>query len=90
MFYQTKIFLGELNQKIKEIDMSIVEHKDIIVAWLNGATVQSRRPFDDHWSAIKQAENCDDMYFVENYKYRIKPKTKTTWLWVAEIVTGKQ
>lgn len=51
-----------------------IKHKEIIQAWLNGAKIQFKN--GTFW------EDCDDNKpsFLENLKYRVKPKSKTVFV----------
>lgn len=55
------------------------KHKDLIIAWANGAKVQVYRPFDEVW------KDCEHPFWDESSEYRIKPqedslqKEKSHW-----------
>ena len=66
--------------------MSILKHKDLIIAWLNGSTVQFKNKTETKWTTLLDSSRAYAIFIYENndIEYRIKPKTETTWIWVAE------
>lgn len=70
--------------------MSILNHKEVIKAWLDGATMEYKsRNNPGTWVQCKPASECYTVCIPEEYEIRIKPKTETTWVWVAEWPNGK-
>lgn len=46
------------------------KHADVIIAWANGAEIQSYGPTDGLWFP------CSNPKWEEHVKYRVNPKTK--------------
>jgi hypothetical protein len=58
------------------------KHRDVIIAWANGETIQWRKDESEEWSDLRSPERAtkSNPGFYEEYQYRIKPKLKTMYL----------
>ena len=63
-----------------------MKHKDIIIAWLNGAKVEYKYPSEQpNWRQLGAAEDSFDMpMFSDEYDYRIV-KPKPEWRIVSQV-----
>ncbi len=57
------------------------KHLEVALYWLNGGTVQLKQASANSWWTYVREEG-DEPAFLEEYEYRIKPKTEKVKVWV--------
>ena len=70
-FYESNLFeLVTEKENTVTTEKKPHKHRDLIIAWANGATIQARIDKYDDW------EDVYETYWYEDWEYRIKPEPK--------------
>ncbi len=57
--------------------MALKDQKDVLIAWINGETIQFKN-YNGLWEDCNQFFETDKIYTDDSHEYRIKPKEIVT------------